>query len=253
MRAKTIDDVLEILAAIVADTRAKTDPLGYFPALYRQVTLEVKVGIERGIFDDGPRMARFDALFANEYFAAYEKFRANRSPSRVWRFAFDRSRSGRLIILQNLLLSINAHINLHLGVVAGKTFRGSALEDFHDDFNRINDILGSLIQPARDTVEQFSPLLEDLTGIGGDDVALALEFSVEAARDDAWREATLISLMPSEIRPLAVGALDAKAKLLGRVVADPAEPLATVVRRIQRAESTDVAEIITALDEIVQP
>lgn len=251
MRAKTIDDVLKILAAIVADTKAKKDPLGYFPALYRQVTLTVKAGIEQGIFDDGPRMARFDAVFANEYFAAYEKYRANKSPTRVWRFAFDRSRSGELLILQNLLLGINAHINLDLGVVAGTTFRGQALEDFHDDFNRINDILGSLIGPTRDAVGQFSPLLDDLTDIGGDDVALVLEFSVDAARDDAWRAATLISLTPSEVRPFAAAALDAKAKLLGRVVADPAEPLATVVRGIRHAESTDVAAIITALDELV--
>jgi hypothetical protein len=253
MRAKTIDDVLKILAAIVADTKAKRDPLGYFPALYRQVTLEVKAGIKQGIFDDGPRMARFDALFANEYFAAYEKFRANQSPSRVWQFAFDRSRSGQLIILQNLLLSINAHINLDLGVVAGTTFRGKALEDFHDDFNRINDVLGSLTPAVRDTIEEFSPLLDDLTAIGGDDVELALEFSADAARDDAWRAATLISLTPSEVRPFATAALDAKAKLLGRIVADPAEPVASIVRGIHNAESRDVVAIITALDEIVQP
>jgi Family of unknown function (DUF5995) len=253
MRAKTIDDVLEILARIVADTLADRDPLGYFPALYRQVTLEVKDGIDRGLFDDGQRMARFDALFANAYLEAYAKFRAGKVTSRAWRFAFDRSLSGQLIILQNLLLSINAHINLDLGVVAGKAFPGIGLDDFHDDFDRINDILGSLIPAARDTVEQFSPLLEELTAIGGEDVGLALEFSVDAARDDAWRAATLISLTPSEILPLAIGALDSKAKLLGRVVADPVEPLATVVRRIHRAESTDVAAIIAALDGIVQP
>ena len=252
MKAETIDDVLQILAAIISDTKAKKDPLGYFPALYRQVTLEVKAGIERGFFDDGPRMARFDALFANEYFTAYEKFRANQSPSRTWQFAFDRSSSGSLIILQNLLLAINAHINLDLGVVAGRAFPGSPLEDFHDDFNRINDILGSLIPATRDTIEHFSPLLEDLTEIGGDDVALALDFSVDVARDDAWCAATLISLTPSEIRPLATGALDAKAKLLGRVVADPAEPLATVVRGIRCAESKDVAAIITALDDMAE-
>jgi len=252
MRAKTIDDVLTILAAIVADTKAKKDPLGYFPALYRQVTLKVKAGIEQGIFDDGPRMARFDALFANAYFAAYENYRADKSLSRVWRFAFEQSRSGELLILQNLLLGINAHINLDLGVVAGTTFRGQALEDFHADFNRINDILGSLIGPTRETVGQFSPLLEDLAALGGDDLALVLEFSMDAARDDAWRAATLVSLTPSEVRPFATAALDAKAKLLGRVVADPAEPVATVVRRIHRAESRDVAAIITALDEISQ-
>jgi hypothetical protein len=231
MRAKTIDDVLEMLAAIVADTLAEPDPLGYFPALYRQVTLKVKDGIDSGRFDDAPRMARFDASFANAYFEAYEKFRAGKESARAWQFAFDRSRSGGLIILQNLLLGINAHINLDLGVVTGKAFPGRELDDFHGDFNTINDILASLIPQARDAVEQFSPRLEELTAIGGEDVAQA----------------------PTEIDRLAIGTLDAKAKLLGRIVADPAEPLATVVRRIRRAESTDVAAIITALDNIVQP
>ena len=251
MRASTIDDVLDILATIVADTLADEDPLGYFPALYRQVTLKVKDGIEDGWFDDGPRMARFDAAFANAYFEAYEKFQAGGRPSRAWQFAFDRSRSAQLLILQNLLLGINAHINLDLGVVAGKAFPGLELDGFHDDFNRINEILGSLIPAARVAVEQFSPLLEELTAIGGQDVAHVLEFSVDAARDEAWRAASLISFAPSEIDRFAIGTLDAKAKLLGRVVADHPEPLATVVRRIRRAESTDVAAIITALDEIV--
>jgi Family of unknown function (DUF5995) len=41
MQANGIDDVLRVLDGIIADTRAKSDPLGYFPALYRQVTLTV--------------------------------------------------------------------------------------------------------------------------------------------------------------------------------------------------------------------
>ncbi|HEY2290063.1 MAG TPA: DUF5995 family protein [Thermoanaerobaculia bacterium] len=65
MQANGIDDVLRILDGIIADTKAKSDPLGYFPALYRQVTLTVKQGIATGYFDDGPRMDRFDALFAS--------------------------------------------------------------------------------------------------------------------------------------------------------------------------------------------
>jgi Family of unknown function (DUF5995) len=112
-------------------------------------------------------MARFDAWFANAYFEAYEKFRTGGRPSRAWQFAFDRSRSTQLLILQNLLLGINAHINLDLGVVAGKAFPGLELDGFHDDFNRINEVLASLMPAARVAVEQFSPLLEELTSIGG--------------------------------------------------------------------------------------
>ena len=70
MPATNIDDVLRILDGIIAGCKAKSDPLGYFPALYRQVTLTVKQGIASGYFDDGPRMDRFDALFASRYFAA---------------------------------------------------------------------------------------------------------------------------------------------------------------------------------------
>src|SRR5688572_33349683 len=99
MQANGIDDVLEILDGIIADCKAQSDPLGYFPALYRQVTLTVKQGIAQGFFDDGPRMDRFDALFANRYFAAYEAFRSGAQPTQSWQLAFQSTRSGQLIIL----------------------------------------------------------------------------------------------------------------------------------------------------------
>ena len=138
MQAQGIDDVLQILDGIIADCKAKSDPLGYFPALYRQVTLTVKKGIDTGYFDNGPRMDSFDALFANRYFAAYEAFRSGGQLTKSWQVAFDSTRSGRLIILQDLLVAINAHINLDLGVVTGETFQGPQLAGFHDDFNKIN-------------------------------------------------------------------------------------------------------------------
>jgi Family of unknown function (DUF5995) len=251
MQAKAIDDVLKFLSEIVADTKSRKDPLGYFAALYRQVTLRVKAGITAGNFDDGPRMSKFDAQFANAYFTAYDQYRNARRPSSAWQFAFDRARDGRTSILQNLLLAINAHINLDLGVVTGTTVPVAKLDDFHDDFNHINALLASLIPLARNAIEDFSPLLAELTAVGGSDVALALEFSVDAARDEAWRAATLVSLTPGLVRPLVIGALDGKAKLLGRVIAEPPEPVGSVIRRIQRAESTDVRKIITTLDNLV--
>lgn len=251
MQAKTVDDVLRMLGTIVADTTKRRDPLGYFAALYRQVTLRVKTGIDQGYFDDGPRMSRFDAAFANAYFTAYQRYRHHESPGRAWQFAFDRAQLDRTLILQDLLLGINAHINLDLGVTTGKTFGLSALEDFHDDFDRINATLASLIPLARKAVEEFSPRLAELSDAAGSGVVEALEFSVEAARDQAWRAATLVSLTPSAWRSVVTSTLDTQAKLVGRVVADPPEPVGSVVRRVRRAESTDVVAIISALDQLV--
>src|SRR3954465_5355602 len=101
MQANGIDDVLRILDGIIADCKAKSDPLGYFPALYRQVTLTVKQGIASGFFHNGPRMDRFDATFANRYFAVYETWRSGGQPSKSWQVAFQGTQSGRLIILQD--------------------------------------------------------------------------------------------------------------------------------------------------------
>lgn len=251
MQAQGIDDVLRILDGIIADCKAKSDPLGYFPALYRQVTLKVKQGIATGFFDDGPRMDRFDALFASRYFGAYDAFRSGGQPTKSWQVAFQGTVSGQLIILQDLLVGINAHINLDLGVVAGETFQGQALQDFHGDFDKINDILFGLIPPVEAVVSRFSPLLGLLEKIGGQDMIQVLDFSMDAARDDAWFHAVLLSLQPSSAWPLAVQALDNKVAFLGRIVAQPSGLVEKAVDLIRETESKDVPAIIDALNSIV--
>ena len=196
-----IDDVLRFLDGIIANSKAARDPLGYFAALYRQVTLKVKQGIAAGFFDDGPRMARFDAIFASRYFAAYDAFRSGGTPSKCWQMAFQATQSGQLIILQDLLVGINAHINLDLGVAAGETFQGPALEAFHGDFNKINNILGALIPPVEATIARFSPLLGTLEKIGGKDAVEVLDFSMDAARDEAWLHAEPLSPAAIPVAP----------------------------------------------------
>jgi hypothetical protein len=251
MQANGIDDVLRILDGIIADTKAKSDPLGYFPALYRQVTLKVKQGIASGYFDNGPRMDRFDALFANRYFAAYEAWTSGGTPTQSWQVAFQGMRSGQLIILQDLLVGINAHINLDLGVVTGETFQGAALQGFHDDFNKINLILATLLPQVEATVGEFSPLLGILAKIGGQDAIAALNFSLDAARDDAWAHALLLSLLPPEAWSLTVKTIDDKVAFLGRLVAEPSGIVAQAVDLIRATESKDVPAIIDALNSIV--
>jgi Family of unknown function (DUF5995) len=253
MQANGIEEVLQILDGIIAQCKAANDPLGYFPALYRQVTLKVKQGIAAGFFDDGPRMDRFDALFASRYFAAYDAFRSGGQPSKCWQVAFQSTQSGQLIILQDLLVGINAHVNLDLGVAAGENFQGPALQDFHGDFDKINDILGALIPPVEAVITRFSPLLGILEKIGGKDAVEVLDFSLDGARDDAWLHAVLLSLQPPAAWPLTVKALDGKVAFLGKVIAQPVGLVANAVRLIRDTESKDVPAIIDALDSIVPP
>lgn len=252
MQAENIDDVLRVLDGIIADCKAARDPLGYFPALYRQVTLEVKKGIDQDQFDDGPRMDRFDSLFANRYFEAWEAFRSGGTPLKAWQVAFDATRSGRLIILQDLLVGINAHINLDLGVVTGETFQGAALASFRGDFLKINAILETLVPQVEAVVGRFSPLLELLSRIGGKDALEVLDFSMNAARDDAWLHAQLVSWAPPESRPALLRTIDAKAAFLGRLVSRPPGFVRETVKIIRSLESRNVPAVIDALNSIVR-
>jgi hypothetical protein len=196
-------------------------------------------------------MDRFDAQFANRYFAAYETWTSGGQPSQCWQVAFSGMRSGQLIILQDLLVGINAHINLDLGVAAGESFPGASLQAFHGDFDKINQILAGLLPKVEATVGEFSPLLGILAQLGGQDAISALDFSLDAARDDAWLHAEILALQSPAAWPLTVQAIDAKVALLGRLIAQPRGLVAQAVDLIRATESRDVPAILDALNSIV--
>ena len=58
--AKNIDEVIAQLTDIIDISRQEPGRLGYFAALYRKVTINVKQGILNGRFEDGARMERLD-------------------------------------------------------------------------------------------------------------------------------------------------------------------------------------------------
>jgi hypothetical protein len=250
LEAQDIDQVLAMLAGIVARAQTANSPLGYFPALYRQVTLAVRQGIVRGLFDDGPRMQRLDTVFASRYLAAYQTFLAGGQPASCWDLAFRATRSDRLIILQDLLVSINAHVNFDLGIAAAEICPGEAIASLHDDFDKVNQLLGSLLPAAEAAIGRFSPLIGLLDQIGGRDETQVLDFSLDAARDDAWNHALVLAHLPQSVWPPAVAALDAKAAFLGKLIAEPAGLAGKAVEMIRLTESLDRAAVIAALDSL---
>ncbi|HET9624358.1 MAG TPA: DUF5995 family protein [Kofleriaceae bacterium] len=251
--AQTIDEVIGELDVIIAGCTLGASRLGFFAALYRQVTLRVKQGIAAGEFEDGPRMERLDVVFANRYLAALAAWQADGAPSQCWRLAFQAAGRDDLIILQHLLLGMNAHINLDLGVAAATVAPGAALAALHTDFNRINAILGALTDQVKQVVARFSPFLHLLDEVGASFEDEIVNFSMTAARDDAWRHAELLAFQPSAQQAQTIEVLDDKALFLGRLVADPGRILTAVLDAVHLGESKDTAAIITALNAIVSP
>jgi Family of unknown function (DUF5995) len=252
MQAANIAQVLEHLESLVADFEAQGSRLGFFAALYRQVTLEVKKGIERGFFDDGPRMDRFDTTFANRYFAALDALQSGGMPTRSWKVAFTAMEQPQEIILQDLLVGINAHVNLDLPIAAALICPGDAIQGLQGDFDKINQILASLIQGVESVIARFSPLIELLEKVGGKDAAEALNFSIDVARQDAWTHAVILAHQRPALQALTIEALDGKVSFLGRLIANPTGLVGKAVELIRLTESDDVVAVTEALDNAVQ-
>jgi hypothetical protein len=117
----SFDEVVDDLTRIVDSCRADRSPLGIFPAMYRTVTTTVGEGIERGAFDDPARVERLVVVFAGLYVEAFDMMRSGGRPAEAWDLAFRFARSGRGSICQHLLLGMNAHINLDLGIATASS------------------------------------------------------------------------------------------------------------------------------------
>ncbi len=242
----TIDGVVEALTDIVDDCIDRSSRLGYFAALYRKVTMAVRDDIDRGgVFDDDGRMERLDVAFAGRYLDAYHAHRRGDPCSRSWQAAFDAASSRRLIIVQNLLLGINAHINLDLGAAAVEVSPGNQLAGLRGDFDRINDVLAFLSGSALADIDELSPWLALLNRVGGRSERAIISFSIDVARREAWRFAE--TLAPAAATEELMARRDGETAELANLILHPGPLISAVNWVIKAREAKNVPEIIAVL------
>lgn len=252
MTAQNIDQVVDGLARIVHDAEAAGDRVGFFAALYRQVTVEVRNAIHTGQFDDGDRMNRFDTLFGNRYFDAYDAWLGDRGGPRCWRTTFDLLADANTIIVQHLILGVNAHINFDLAVAAADTSPGAAIQELRHDYLVINDILARVVVAVAKAVDAVSPYMGLLDQLGGRTEDQILDFSIPLAREEAWHNAVILANQNGADREHTIDLLDVRTKALARLIARPDNLVRAAIQLIHSAESTDVPAVINRLDHAVE-
>lgn len=129
-----IDDIIRDLESVMQTCMAENSRAGYFAALYHRVTCRIREGIARREFEDNARMERLDVLFALRYLQAWNTWRAGGRPAASWQVAFGAAAGANTVVMQHLLLGINAHINLDLGIAAAETMRGYPLQGVKKGF-----------------------------------------------------------------------------------------------------------------------
>src|SRR5271169_6685191 len=157
MPVQTINDVISELDVIVQKAYDNASRLGYFAALYRRVTCAVRDDLSSGRFSNGPLMEKLDVVFASRYLDALAAFQSGGTPTRSWILAFRGCDDADLLILQQLLSGMNAHINLDLGIAAAQVSPGDQLRQLKPDFDEINVVLAELVGLVAAEIAAVSP------------------------------------------------------------------------------------------------
>ena len=155
-----------------------------------------------------------------------------------------------LIILQNLLVGMNAHIDFDLGIATAQV-AGSmeGLQSLHDDFNKINALLGCLVPTVFAEIGELSPLIHLVEDIGEPDEEKLVDKLMGVARDFAWlfaNELVVLKDLPDLQKDL-MDLKDREVSWLGQVLVHPGGSLEKILHVVWLAESKDVAKNIEAL------
>lgn len=132
-------------------------------------------------------MEKLDVIFARRYFDAFFAWEQNETVSQSWAKAFFISENKSMLVLQHLLMGMNAHINLDLGIAAAEISSRENIHLLKNDFIKINEILSAQVEEVQFGLSSiWKPLKKILSKTGQLDNYL-VDFSMELARDGAWR------------------------------------------------------------------
>ncbi len=243
----SIDEAISAMDRNIDRCLAGADTGGFFAAMYRAVTARVRRGIEDGWFDDCDRMERFDVLFARRYLDACRGWEAGSEVTNAWRLAFETSKRSNCIALQHLLLGINAHINLDLGIAAADAVGAGEIGALRDDFERINDVLAEMVDSMQAAIATVSPWSRTVDRIGLRFDEALVSFTLRHARAGAWQFGVELSELDPDRRAGAIAARDREVTEFGRRIANPSGPLRLAVSAARLRERNDLATVVDHL------
>ena len=247
--AKTIDEVLTELDLIIDSTIAENSYLGIFAYVYRRTTAQIKQAIHEKQFEDNERMELMDVAFANLYLSAYQKYSDNQDCSASWKAAF-KAKYDKITIIQHLMLGMNAHINMDLGIAAATFAPGLSMAELKNDFMKVNQILNDLTNEMQERVAKVSRLMVLLDLMGKNSDELIVNFSMVKAREQAWNLACVLAELSDAERKSVIEVTDQTIAKLGSMMkSPPGKWLKMALKLIAFFEEKNIKTIISRLKE----
>lgn len=198
------------------------DLRGVFATAYLHITRSIKEAIQAQSFHDNDWSEKYLIRFANLYRVAllnYETGSSNPVP-KSWKAAFDLAKNRKGLIIQHLLLGINAHINHDLAIALYDVKIDPDRDHKYADHTNVNLILEKAADGLKRGVsKKYAPILQRLDrGLGTVDDEITA-FSIPKAREHAWSFAIALTAARADIeREILRKSLDEQAAVLSNLV-----------------------------------
>jgi hypothetical protein len=250
LRAVRSINVLREIDQLLTWSQDSSSRIGYFAALYWHVATGVGKAIEEHQFQHPDWIGQLNETFFGRYLEAVDQFRRGDTgdpPTEAWGASFAAAAGSDRIVVQHLLLGVNAHINLDLSIALAEAIGPERLPDFIDDFQSLNVVLSHVVGTMVVNTSRLSKVLRWISRIMGPGGDRVIGFSIRRARDGAWRSGVRLAAMPRATRAEAVVQRDRQVTAIAAVIDKPIWPVRPVVSLIGRLENRDVRTIIKEL------
>jgi Family of unknown function (DUF5995) len=238
---RTVDDVVEILTELESIFATRHDKRGIFVSAYIPITVEIQRRIRAGAFEDNAWVSRYLLAFANLYRQALtaDQHRQSAAVPRPWRIAFDETRHGSAIVLQHLILGINAHINHDLPLALSQVGIDPQRAERQRDHTAVNEALWAATNDVQQRLAKlYDPLLGVLDLLGGPFDELFTNFSFDVARQAAWDAGVrLVDAAGGPERATVQRQIEGAAAALAEVILEPNRCVAPLLRVLAVAEA----------------
>lgn len=225
-----VADARERLTALERLLYERGDGRAAFLTVYARVTTEVERGIRDGEFADPEWVAAYLVTFADHYraaFDAYERGDLAAVPD-PWKLSFGAACGDETLVLQDVLLGVNAHVNYDLALTLSAVGTGPDRRRRRADHRAINDVLDRLVDLQQDRLAaRYARGIADLDAACGRVDEWGSSFALRQGRRTAWYAALALSAARSPLardgidRLLAAGATAVGYAILAPLV-DPA-------------------------------
>ena len=236
----TLQDVIDGLGGIERGLRKNGDRRAVFTTAYLNMTLEIAGRVGESSFFDPTWVGRYAVAFANLYRTAllsYESGDLERTP-KPWRQSFDASKNGRALLIQDLLLGVNAHINHDLALALVEATIDPDRPKRRADHTAVNESIRRATDPVQEAVTSYyAPALKRFDRFFGRIDEELTSFSIDKARLAAWISAVSLTNARDETERTEVrGSIEDRASVMARLILRPTMP-SRVIGAIQRLEA----------------